>query len=265
METIKFTGKKMIRRIQALMLTVCFCMSTVLTAQAAAASYEHDPRLNAKAMEDIRYDPNAVYGFSPREDSVRLGNFASYDYSDPEQVEKWKAERMAYHASFQEMYTRWEQMRAEGKTSEEIAKTLSPMRNELRLASYQNNPEGLAKVKASNLAAYGQEDGPTPEQLYEKYGSWDTVILKCFSSNSGMDAVLGLYDMEYDHNLMTGAIDERNEAVYTVQKGDYLCKIAYYYFGDKNRWRDIYAANRSTIRSVNLLYEGQKLRIPLGE
>lgn len=263
MECMRKTGKNMIHRLFALVLTLCLCVGTVLTANAAVSSYEHDPRLNAKAMEDVRYDPSAVYGFSPREDSERLENYASYDFTDPTQVEKWKEERIAYHADFKEMYNRWEEMRVEGKTSEEIARVLSPMRNELRLASYKNNPDGLSKVKASNLKAYGQEDGPTPDQLYGKYGSWDTVILKCFSSNSGMDAVLGLYDVEYEHNMLTGAIDENNEAVYTVQKGDYLYKIAYYYYGDKSCWRKIYEANRNSIRSANLLYEGQKLQIPL--
>ncbi len=258
-------GKTMLQRLRAMVIVLCLCTGMAGTAQAAVPTYTHDPRRNVKAMEDIRYDANAVYGFSPREDSTRLGSFASYDFSDPVQVEKWQQERIAYHADFQEMYTRWEQMKAEGKSSEEIARVLSPMRNALRLASYENDPEGLQKAKDSNRATYGQEEGPTPDQLYEKYGSWDTVILKCFSSNSGMDAVLGLYDTEYEHNLMTGAIDEGSDAVYTVHKGDYLMKIAYDYFGDKSRWKDIYEANRNTIRSVNLLYEGQTLRIPLGE
>ena len=58
-------------------LVLSCCLEPNLTAMAAEANYEHDPRLNAKAMEDIYYDPNAVYGFSPREDSERLGSFAA--------------------------------------------------------------------------------------------------------------------------------------------------------------------------------------------
>ncbi len=253
------------RMLLSVFLVLSCCLEPNLTAMAAEANYEHDPRLNAKAMEDIYYDPNAVYGFSPREDSERLGSFAAYDFSDEAQVEVWKQERIAYHESFQEMYDIWEQMKTDGKSSEEIARTISPLRNELRLASYENDPDGLEKAMESNLSAYGHEEGPDPDQLYEKYNSWDTVILKCFSSNSGMDAVLGLYDVEYEHNLMTGAVDESTEAVYTVQKGDYLSKIAFYYFGDETKWQEIYAANSNSIRSASLIYEGQKLLIPLNE
>lgn len=249
----------------SVLMVLALGLNVNLPVMAAVESYEHDPRLNAKAMADIYYDPNAVYGFSPREDSERLGSFAAEDFSDEKKVEEWKQERIAYHESFQEMYDIWDQMKTDGKSSEEIARTLSPLRNELRLASYKDDPDGLKKAKESNLSTYGQEDGPTPDQLYEQYGSWDTVILKCFSSNSGMDAVLGLYDDEYEHNLMTGAVDEGTEAVYTVQKGDYLSKIALYYFGDATRWQEIYAANNKSIRSANIIYEGQQLVIPLNE
>jgi hypothetical protein len=41
------------------------------------------------------------------------------------------------------------------------------------------------------------EDGPTPDDLYEKYGSWTTVLQKAFSPNLGMDACCGLYDEYY--------------------------------------------------------------------
>ena len=57
--------------------------------------------------------------------------------------------------------------------------------------------EGLAKTKASNLKPYGSEEGPSPDYMYKKYGSWETVLLKAFSTNHGMDACLGLYDDKY--------------------------------------------------------------------
>lgn len=49
---------------------------------------------------------------------------------------------------------------------------------------------------------------------------------------------------------------------YTVVKGDSLSKIAEREYGDANRWRDIYEANRASIKNPNLIYPGQKLRIP---
>ena len=67
----------------------------------------------------------------------------------------------------------------------------------LRLAAYENDPEGLAAVKASNLETYGHEEGPTPDELFEKYGSWTAVLQKAFSPNLGMDVCCGPYDEYY--------------------------------------------------------------------
>lgn len=225
--------------------------------------YVHDPRINAKAMEDIVVNPNAIYGFSPDPDSKRLGEYASYDWSDPVVVEKAKQDRIKYLASFDEQYEIWNKMSAEGKSTEEIARAVSEKRNESRLASYKNDPEGLAKVRKSNLETYGNENGPTPDSLYEKYGSWETVIIKSFSSNSGMDACLGLYDVQYEHNKLTNAIAENATIIYTVHPNDYLIKIAEKYYGNQRFWIKIQDANKDQIKSANLIYEGQKLVIPV--
>lgn len=224
--------------------------------------YVHDPRMNAKAMEDIVVNPNAVYGFSPDPNSKRLGEYASYDWSDPVVVEKARQDRIQYLASFDEQYEIWERMSAEGKSIEEIARAVSSKRNESRLASYKDDPEGLEKVKKSNLETYGNENGPTPDYLYAKYGSWETVILKSFSSNSGMDACLGLYDEQYEHNMLTNAIVENETITYTVLPNDYLVRIAEKYYGDKRLWVKIYDANKDIIGSEYVIYIGEQLFIP---
>lgn len=224
--------------------------------------YVHDPRLNAKAMEDIVVNPNAIYGFSPAPDSTRLGEYASYDWSDPVVVEKARQDRIKYLASFDEQYELWNKMSKEGKSVEEIARAVSAKRNELRLTSYKNDPEGLEKVKKSNLETYGNENGPTAESLFEKYGSWEKVLIKSFSSNSGMDACLGLYDIQYENNKLTNAIAENEIICYTVQPNDYLIKIAEKYYGDKRQWLKIYDANKDKIGSEYIIYIGEQLLIP---
>jgi nucleoid-associated protein YgaU len=50
--------------------------------------------------------------------------------------------------------------------------------------------------------------------------------------------------------------------IYVVVKGDSLSKIAEREYGNANRWREIYEANRATIKNPNLIYPGQRLRIP---
>ena len=159
--------------------------------------YEHDPRENPEAMKDIVENPDAVFGFSPDPESKRLGAYADFDWTDPLFAAKAQKERRAYHESMDTMTDILYRMRDEGASIEEMARAVSEERNRLRLAAYDHDPEGLADVKKSNLETYGHEDGPTPDELFEKYGSWTDVPQKAFSSNMGMDACCGLYDEYY--------------------------------------------------------------------
>ena len=171
-------------------------------------AYVHDPRDNPEAMKDIVENPDAVYGFSPDPESTRLGAYADYDWTDSAVVAKAQEERRAYHESMDSMMDILHRMREEGASMMEMAKAVSEERNRLRLASYDGDPEGLEKVKKSNLETYGQEEGPTPEQLFEKYGSWTTVLQKSFSSNMGMDACCGLYDEYYWLYIELGYVEQ---------------------------------------------------------
>ena len=49
---------------------------------------------------------------------------------------------------------------------------------------------------------------------------------------------------------------------YTVVAGDSLSKIAKREFGDANKWKAIYEANRDTIKNPDLIYPGQVLNLP---
>lgn len=159
--------------------------------------YDHDPRENALAMADIIEDPDAVYGFSPDPQSKRLGSFAQYDWTDPKVVAEKQEQRRDYHKSKETMIDILIRMREEGASIEEMARAISEERNHLRLESYKDDPEGLAAVKESNLKTYGHEEGPTPDDLFEKYGSWIEVLQNAFATNMGMDACCGLYDEYY--------------------------------------------------------------------
>ena len=176
----------------------------------AGFRYRHDPRLNPGAMADIIADETAIYGFRPSE-TGSLALYADADWTDPELVAQGRADRIAYHESLESMYGMLEEMRAAGKDIEEIARALSAERNELRFAAYADDPEGLAAIKARNLEKYGHEEGPLPDELYEKYGSWEMVLAKAFSGNSGMDACLGLYDDYYELYLATAQVAPEEE------------------------------------------------------
>lgn len=49
---------------------------------------------------------------------------------------------------------------------------------------------------------------------------------------------------------------------YTVQNGDCLWSIAKKMLGNGNRWGEIFEANKDIIKSANLIYAGQVLKIP---
>lgn len=61
--------------------------------------------------------------------------------------------------------------------------------------------------------------------------------------------------------LSTGLVANA-EGTYTVERGDYLKKIAQSVYGDSARWEDIYEANKASIKNPNILYKGQVLVLP---
>jgi nucleoid-associated protein YgaU len=52
---------------------------------------------------------------------------------------------------------------------------------------------------------------------------------------------------------------------YTVVAGDSLSKIAKREYGDAQKWRQIYEANRDQIKDPDLIYPGQVLTLPAGQ
>jgi hypothetical protein len=178
-------------------LLLSLIVSAGVTAFAANGfRYQHDPLANPAAGQDIEADENAVYGYRPSA-TGSLALYADADWTDPEVVAQGRADRIAYHESVESMYEMLREMREQGKSTEEIARAVSTRRNEIRLEAYADDPEGLAVLKERNLEKYGHEEGPLPDELYEKYGSWERVMEKSFSTNAGMDACLGLYDDYY--------------------------------------------------------------------
>ena len=171
--------------------------------------YEHDPRDNPSAMRDIVVNPDAVYGFSPSpaEESTLKDYVTAIDWTDPAQVAAAREQRQVYHDSMQELYDMTMDMVEEDQDIETIARAVSQRRNELRLEAAQNDPEALALMKKRNLETYGDEFGPTQDSLFEKYGSWEMVLIKALGTNSGMDACLGFYDEYFDIYNLEGEVE----------------------------------------------------------
>lgn len=60
----------------------------------------------------------------------------------------------------------------------------------------------------------------------------------------------------------SGSTAPMAERTYTVVKGDSLSKIAKQFYGNANRWRAIFEANRDRIDNPDLIQPGWVLKIP---
>ena len=49
---------------------------------------------------------------------------------------------------------------------------------------------------------------------------------------------------------------------YVIKSDDTLSAIAKQFYGDPNKYPTIFEANREVIRDANLIFPGQKMRIP---
>jgi len=115
----------------------------------------------------------------------------------------------------------------------------------------------LAYIEAQGLKATGllvTFDGSTATV----YGVADTQATKekivlCCGNVQGVAAV---------NDQMTVDQSEPEAQHYTVVKGDNLSKISKQYYGDPNKYAKIFDANKPMLKSPDLIYPGQVLRIP---
>jgi len=57
------------------------------------------------------------------------------------------------------------------------------------------------------------------------------------------------------------AVDDGTQ-YYLIKSGDTLSAIAKQFYGDANKYQAIFDANREVIKDANLIFPGQKIRIP---
>jgi len=115
----------------------------------------------------------------------------------------------------------------------------------------------LAYIESQGLKATGLTvtfDGSTATV----YGIADTQATKekivlCCGNVQGVASV---------NDQMTVDQSAPEAQYYTVVKGDNLSKISKQYYGDPNKYAKIFEANKPMLKSPDLIYPGQVLRIP---
>ncbi|WP_405798002.1 hypothetical protein [Streptomyces sp. NBC_01506] len=111
----------------------------------------------------------------------------------PQQREVARDQRMRYHDLLEDMERAECAMRAEGRSEEDIARTLVQMRNDAKdVVRAGMTREQVAELEARNQKKYGNPLGPTADQLYLKYGSWEKVTDAATRSSAAVDRELGL-------------------------------------------------------------------------
>lgn len=155
-----------------------------------------NPLDDPKIAKDVVADPDAVYGYKPKPDSS-LDQF-DIDWSNPDEVAKARAARLEYLENMEAKKTKLnvevDNYLTEGKSMSEIAEMKVNQRNVDRINSYveRGDYENLEKLYERNLLEYGQKEGPTVQQLYEKYGSYEEVVYSSVKVNEGMNVILGI-------------------------------------------------------------------------
>lgn len=151
---------------------------------------------NPKIAKDIVADPDAVNEYVPKEGSL-LEQF-DVDWTNPEEVAKARAARLEYLEVMEikkaKISGEVEQYLSEGKEMNEIAEIMVNKRNADRINSYIErwDYQGLKSLYERNLTEYGRKEGPSPDYLYKKYGSYEDVIYASVKVNQGMNVLLGI-------------------------------------------------------------------------
>ena len=140
------------------------------------------------------------------------------------------------------------------------------------MAAAQADPSSADKQKAANdaaadaIMAYIESQGLKATGLTVTFdGSTATVygvadtqatkekIVLCAGNVQGVASV---------NDQMTVDQSAPEAQYYTVVKGDNLSKISKQYYGDPNKYAKIFEANKPMLKSPDLIYPGQVLRIP---
>ncbi|WP_327739325.1 hypothetical protein OG749_41435 [Streptomyces nojiriensis] len=101
--------------------------------------------------------------------------------------------RMRYHGLLEDMHRTEAAMRAAGATDEEIAREMVDMRNQAKeITRAGMTPEEVRVLEERNTAKYGNPLGPTADQLYVKYGSWQAVTDASMRTSYAVDRELSL-------------------------------------------------------------------------
>ena len=111
---------------------------------------------------------------------------------------------------------------------------------------------GTQNLKATGLTVTYDNGTATVYGVADTQATKEKIVL-CCGNVQGVESV---------NDQMTVDQSEPEAQYYTVVKGDNLSKISKQYYGDPNKYAKIFEANKPMLKSPDLIYPGQMLRIP---
>lgn len=132
---------------------------------------------------------------------------------------------------------------------------------------------GQEEEAPAALKAHIEQDNPGVENLNIQVKDGVAHLSGDASSKSAWEKAillvgntLGISEVKADELTVSGqSITEPTPdevEYYTIVSGDNLSKIAKHFYGDANKYPLIFEANREVIKDPDLIFPGQKIRIP---
>jgi RHS repeat-associated protein len=150
-----------------------------------------DGVIPSKLPDGIYADSKGVYGYLPKQGS-RYDN-EIYDFTDPDFVSRNRQIRLDYVEGSKELEYAIENMRSQGRSSEDIARRVVLQRNSQKVEARSLMTEAEVKLlEGPNIKRYGDPVGPTPDELFDKYGDWDVIIQSSMKKDPEINILLGI-------------------------------------------------------------------------
>ncbi len=121
---------------------------------------------------------------------------------------------------------------------------------------------------AEKIKAHIEEDNPGVEDLQVTFEDGTVSLSGNASSAEALEkAVLMAGNVKGVTNINAAGMEsppaDGKVEYYTIASGDTLSAIAKQYYGKAGDYPRIFKANKEVIKDPNLIYPGQKIRIPM--
>lgn len=123
---------------------------------------------------------------------------------------------------------------------------------------------GLGNDEANVKSEIEENSSSMPIENLDVKIDGDTIILSGDATNEAKEKaaliagnIKGVKNVQFE-----GITEDSQDNYYEIKSGDNLSKISKKFYGTSNLYNKIFEANKEVIKDMNLIYPGQKIRIP---